>query len=425
MLTRRRLLVAGLGALLPAACRPAPDTPLDPTPATRGPVIGDPDIPPLLIGAPGAPDLARPVLVEFTRQNPSLLARWEQIGGDYAGTLEAQIKTVAAPDVVRVREGQLGRWSHAGLLRPFSDAEIFDQLPGLLFGGARNAAFDPDGALWGVPHYHDAMFLACNRVHLEKVGGTAPTTLEQMAAYARELQLKHSLRNPISVNLAPKINANLPWWGLLKAADVSFERSEADPSNAVAVLEALKGMVIDDGTLDPGIERPDYVRLADGDCAFAIVGAYSGPQLLENQAPIEFAPLPGLWEPGRKSVSWTPLFALTNRPAPHPAAALLAVHLGLIDSHGGFWGPRHFALAGNLPPAYPNLLEETEIRSHFQQWIDPDIFSSVLASAEPVDFLWEPWYQSWEHRCQEAMMAALIGQTGPSSAIAAMRPVNS
>ena len=420
-LTRRQLIAAGLGLLLPAACRPAPGPAPAPTVGPVGLRIGDPDIAPLVIAAPGSSDLARAVLVEFTRQNPSLLARWETVAGDYAAALEARLATAAAPDVVRVREGQLGRWRHAGLLTRFGDDELFAQLPPLLYGGARAAVFDPGGVPWGIPHYHDAMFLAYNQAHLDKVGGRVPDTLEQLAALARDLQSSHSLRNPVSINLAPKANANLPWWGLLKAAGASFADPAAGADGAAAVLSALRAMVVEDGTLDPGIERPDYDRLADGDCAFAIVGAYAGPQLRSGGAPIAFAPLPGLSQPGRGSVCWTPVFALANRPQPHPAGAQLAVHMGAADSSGRLWGPRHFALAGGLPPAYPGLLADPEIGAHFRNWIDPALLAAVLERAEPVDYLWQPWFQAWEHACQALVLDAALGRIEPVAAAAQMR----
>ena len=420
-LSRRRVLAAGLGGLLPVACGPVADAPRGPTVGSVGPTIGDPSIAPLLVAAPGGSELARPVLVEFTRQNPRLLARWEKIEGDYTTALEARFATESAPDVVRVREGQLGRWRHAGLLADFGEDELFEQLPALLFAGARAGAYDPDGVPWGIPHYHDAMFLAYNQAHLALLGGRVPTTLEELAGFARELQARHSLRSPISINLAPKANANLPWWGLLKAAAVSFEHSDASVSGAAAVLDALRGMAVEDGTLDPGIERPDYDRLADGDCAFAIVGAYSGPRLQSGGSPIAFAPLPGVSRPGRRSVCWTPVFALANRPQPHPAGKRLAVHLGSIDKSGEFWGPRHFALAGGLPPAYPSLLRDSSISAHFQRWVDPAVLGSVLEQATPVDFIWRPWFQSWEHRCQELVLGAVLGQTDAVAAAAQMR----
>ena len=415
-LTRRRVLAAGLGGLLSAACAPVAESPSGPAPAPAAPGIGHPDIAPLLVSAPGPSDVARPVLVEFTRQNPSLLARWEQIGGDYAAALEARLGTPTAPDVARVREGQLGRWRHAGLLTRFGDDELFEQLPSLLYPGARAGTFDPDGVPWGIPHYHDAMFLAYNRDHLDRLGGRPPATLSELAGFARELQARHSLRSPVSINLAPKANANLPWWGLLKAAGLSFERSEESVPGATAVLDALRAMVVDDGTLDPGIEHPDYDRLADGDCAFAIVGAYAGPRLLERGAPIAYAPLPGIDQPGLGSVCWTPLFALARRPQHHPAAAQLAVHLGSVDGAGTYWGPRHFALSGSLPPAYPRLMAESAVRSHFGRWADPAVLDSVLERAAPVDFLWRPWFQAWEHRCQEALTDAVLGQVEPAAA---------
>ncbi len=419
-MTRRRVLAAGLGGLLSTACGPAADVPSSPTAAPAGSVIGDPNIAPLLVAAPGDSEVARPVLVEFTRQNPSLLARWEQIGGDYAAVLEARLATESTPDVVRVREGQLGRWRHAGLLAGFGDDELFDQLPALVYEGARAGTFGPDGVPWGVPHYHDAMFLAYNQAHLDRLGGRVPATLAELAGFARELQVRHSLRSPISINLAPKANANLPWWGLLKAAGVSFERSGASASGAAAVLNALRAMAIEDGTLDPGTERPDYDRLADGDCAFAIVGAYSGPRLLSGGAPIAFARLPGVSGPGQGSVCWTPAFALASHPQPHPAAARLATHLGAVDKFGTFWGPRHFALAGSLPPAYPGLLADTAVSAHFQRWVDPNVLNGVLEQAAPVDFLWRPWFLPWEHRCQELVLDAVLGQTESAAAATQM-----
>ena len=418
--TRRRVLGAGLGGLLLAACGSVPDAPLAPTSRPAGLFIGDPNIAPLMVAAPGGSEIARAVLVEFTRQNPRLLARWESVPGDYAGTLETRLGTEAAPDVVRVREGQLGRWRHAGLLASLGDDELFTQLPELLYPGARSGTYDPDGVPWGIPHYHDAMFLAYNRAHLDRLGGRVPATLEELAGFARELQARHLLRNPVSINLAPKANANLPWWGLLKAAAASFEESEASVPAAVAVLDALRVMAVRDGTLDPGIERPDYDRLADGDCAFAVVGAYSGPRLQAGGAPIALAPIPGLSGPGQGSVCWTPVFALASRPRPHPAGARLAVHLGSVDNSGEFWGPRHFALAGSLPPAYPGLFSDTAIREHFQRWVEPDMLHSVLERAEPVDFLWQPWFQPWEHRCQELVMDALLEKIDPVAAAAQM-----
>ncbi len=420
-LTRRRVIIAAAAALLPSACRPAPESASAPTPSAAPLVIGDPVLPPLLVAAPGGAELARPALVEFTRQNPRFLARWEEIGSNFAEVLQARLEAGTAPDVVRIREGQQGRWREAGHLTGFGAENLFEQLPQQLFAGARAAAFDPKGAAWGVPHYHDAMFLAYNRRHLDRLGGRPPSSIDELASFARQLQSQHSLRKPVSFNLAPKANANLPWWGLLKAVGASFAGSGSGDTTAVALLEGLRAMVADDGTLDPGIEGSGYYRLADGDCAFAIVGAYAGPRLQEKGAPIAFAPLPGLNSPAKRSVCWTPLFALANRAEPHPAAPRLAVHLGLTDKSGRLWSPRHFALVGNLPPAYPVLLADAEIRRHFGRWIDPQFLAATLAAAEPVEFLWEPWFLTWEHRCQELMENALFGRSEPGAVIASMR----
>ena len=61
-----------------------------------------------------------------------------------------------------------------------------------------------------------------------------------------------------------------------------------------------------------------------------------------------------------------------------------------------------------LPPAYPAVLDE--VRARFAEWIEPDLLKNVLGSARPVEALWEPWYDTWEHWMQDEVLAAIWGR---------------
>ncbi len=377
----------------------------------------------MYVAAPGGRRVGQPACVEFVRQNPAFLAVWDEIEGDYQRTIEDRFSSGQAPDVFQVREGHLGAWANAGMITGLGRTGVFEQLRNTMFDGAVAGTFHPGGQAAGIPHYHDVMLLAYNRRHLDLLGGSPPSSLDELASFAVELQTQFGIRTPIALNFSPKANANLPWWGLLRASAASLiDQDGADSQMAVNVLAWLRARLVEDATLDGDFATRGYDLIGRGEHSFAIVGSYMAKILASDQfEPVGFAALPGIDRPGAGTVCWTPLFAVAQQNQVNPAAAPLALHLGASDSTGNLWGPRHFAVVGGLPPAHPSLLRDPTVGATFAQHMDLSMLSNQLAVARPVDSLWERWFGAWEHRCQDELIDALWGRQSAAQAIDNMR----
>jgi multiple sugar transport system substrate-binding protein len=427
---RRFLSVGGAGVLLatligcersspaPAvSSTPSADAPAAAIAANQGPIT---PVQMNVMGWPYRQDLFENVLDRFRRLNPDVEVAFREVLNDYGPRVEAAILGDAPSNVVLVRESQAGAWWASSLLRPLSGLASFGQAADKLFPGARGGV-SANGELAGLPFYSDAIVLAYNAATLDAIGAGPPTTWDELLAQAQTIRDRGLSRWPLSLNLSPKLNANLPWWAMVYAAGGSLRTEgddlyNADPADPTPrLLRMLHSYLVDDLILDPDFGESSYSEILDGGPAFALVGTYFArvAATVRNQRgtpPIGFAPVPGLDGPGVATAGWTPFYAVPAT-APEPdTSALLALHLGGIDGTGEFFAPRFWAMNEGLPPAYPAILEDSEVRARFAEWIEPDLLKSVLGAAKPVEALWEPWYDTWEHWMQDEVLAAIWGR---------------
>ena len=428
---RRHFLAAGGASVLLAAltgCERSSALPAAPStpPAGASAVVIAPTPGPIapvqmkIMGWPYRQDLLENVLDRFRRLNPDVEVAFREVLNDYGSRVEAAILGEAPSNVVLVREAQAGAWWGGNLLRPLSGLASFGQVADKLFPGAR-AGVSANGELAGLPFYSDAIVLAYNTATLDAIGGRPPTTWDELLAQAQTIRDRGLSRWPLSLNLSPKLNANLPWWAIVYAAGGRLRTEgdalrNADPADPTPrLLRMLHSYLVDDLILDPDFGESSYSVILDGGPAFALVGTYfarvAATARDQRRSPrIGFAPVPGLDGPGVATAGWTPFYAVPTT-APDPdTSALLALHLGGIDGTGEFFAPRSWAMNEGLPPAYPAVLENSEVRARFAEWIEPDLLKNVLGSARPVEALWEPWYDTWEHWMQEEVLAAIWGR---------------
>ena len=409
-------------ALHPPSSGPAPTPPIpNIVPKLQEPVSLS------LLGWPYRQDLLETVLDRFRQLNPDVRVEFHEVLSDYGPRAQSTILGGEPVNVVLAREGQAGLWWSNRVLTPLSNLSIFSDMAARLFPGARRGV-EVDSDLVGLPFYSDAIFLASNQSMLAEIGADPPETWDQLLTYSRLIRDRGLSRWPLSLNLGPKVNANLPWWAMVYAAGGSLRQPEdalhdAGPSEpAPRLLRMLRSFLVDDLILNPNFGETSYSAILDGGPAFALVGGYlariAAEEFASHRAPlINFSPVPGLDGPGVSTAGWTPFYSVPSTATDLEMSALLALHLGGIDGTGDFFAPRFWALNEGLPPAYPDVLQDSEVQARFQAWLDPAVLHDVLDVARPVQALWEPWFATWEHWMQDELQTALWGRKTDLAAV--------
>tara|TARA_B100001123_G_scaffold355473_1_gene408572 strand:- start:414 stop:1523 length:1110 start_codon:yes stop_codon:yes gene_type:complete len=341
------------------------------------------------------------------------------ISESYQSSVEHQLKSSSAPNIVQVRESQAGQWLTSGLFSALDSQQTFTDLVNRMGPSAR-AGIIAGKIPVGLPYYSDVMMLAYNPQMLEAVDVHPPKTWEELRAYALQIRNAGLSKTPLTLNFSPKVNSNLPWWGMVYAAEGRMRSPNDDlidinpESPEARLLKIIRLMLVDDFTLDPNLGDTSYSAIADGKHAFTIVGSHMAARFNDqntlNSTRIEFTLLPGLDTPGEFTVGWTPFYAMTSQNIDVYDSALLTLHLGGIDSSGEFFSPRKWALEAGLPPAYPEILSHKDVKNRFNSIIDLTTLKQALGAGRPVEALWEPWYRAWEHHMQEEILLAVWGR---------------
>ena len=377
-----------------------------------------------LTGWPFRQDLLHVTLEAFRSQNPLIDVEFLEILNDYRVRLDEMLVSSSAPNVVQVREGQAGAWWSRGLIRPLGEIPAFSDLAGRLRPAAR-AAIGPGNSIAGLPFYSDVMVLAYNRSMIDRIGGRPPNTWEELSFFGRELRDRQISTSPFSLNFSPKVNANLPWWAMLFASGgrlLSNDGSASGSESAVRLLTILRRMFVEDLVIDPSLNATTYSAITSGDHAFALVGTYTARRFAAAKdnlggPDIGFATVPGLDGPGTGTVSWTPFYAVAAGAAEVESSALLALHLGGVDSRGDFFSASFWAQNEGLPPAYPEVLEDARVKDTVGSWIDLEFLNRVQSMGRPPDGIWEPWFETWEHWAQDEVLRSLWGSSTPEDAV--------
>ena len=423
-ISRRRILGAGLGSALALAACGESATEVPPVlPTATAPPLTAPPVPPApaplrLLGWPFRPDLLRERLDAFERYHGDVRVVHEQALRDYpARALEALTRQPSV-DVIQARDGLVGAWWSGRALQSMGTEDAWRAVLDAMWPHARQAV-SVGGQVVGLPYYADVMLLAYNRQLLERLGAPVPRTLEELTDISRDAARRQLVEFGISLNLAPKVFTNLPWWGLVYASGGRLAAPDGPDAAAIAVLEWLRDATAVSHVVDPDFVSATYDALAQERHVFSIVGAHVLRRL--NQAsPGAFgaAPIPGIAAP-LGSVAWTPLYAVAAN-APRPAEAVdLVNYLGGPGPAGDYATAAFWLRQEGLMPAYRQLLERPELQGDLAAWIDPSTLMSILAAARPVERLWERWFLAWEHQLQTQVQAAIFGRQSADAALAA------
>ena len=325
-------------------------------------------------------------------------------------------------DVVQARDGLVGAWWSGRALQTLGAADTWRVVLDAMWPYARQAVTF-GGQVVGLPYYADVMVLAYNRQLLDRVGAPVPSTLEELTDISRDAARRQIVEFGISLNLAPKVFTNLPWWGLVYASGGRLAAPEGPDPAAVAVLEWLRDATAMSNIVDPDFGSATYDALARQEHIFSIVGAHV-LRRLNQAAPGAFgaAAIPGIAAP-LGTVAWTPLYAVAAN-APHPPDAVdLVNYLGGPGPAGDYASAAFWLRQEGLMPAYRPLLERPEIGGDLAGWIDRDALMSILAAARPVERLWERWFLTWEHELQAQVQEAIFGRQSAEAALAAAEAV--
>lgn len=414
----RRSVLAMAAATLLAGCKkeestvgPAKQVTLQPTPINR------PNL--SIAGWPHKPAVLESILDRYRTLNPNSTVTFLPISESYRSTVEKRLKSPSPPNIVQVRESQAGQWLTSGLFSALGSQQTFTDLVNRMGPSAR-AGIIAGKIPVGLPYYSDVMMLAYNPQILEAADVPPPKTWEELRASALQIRKAGLSKTPLTLNFSPKTNSNLPWWGMVYAAGGRMRSPNDDlidinpKSPEARLIRIIRLMLVDDFTLDPNLGDTTYSTIAKGEHAFAIVGSHMAARFNDenaaNSTRIEFTLLPGLDEPGEFTVGWTPFYAMTSQDVDIYDSALLTLHLGGIDSSGEFFSPRQWALEVGLPPAFPEILDHTDVKNRFESIIDLNTLKQALGSGRPVEALWEPWYRAWEHHMQEEILLAAWGR---------------
>jgi len=375
-----------------------------------------------LLGWPFRPDLVRQRLDDFERYRGDLRVLHEQAQQDYpARALEALTRQPSV-DVVQARDGLVGAWWSGRALQTMGAEDTWRVVLDAMWPHARQAV-TLGGQVVGLPYYADVMLLAYNRQLLERVGASPPATLEALTDLCRNAARRQICEFGISLNLAPKVFTNLPWWGLVYASGGRLAAPDGPDPAAVAVLEWLRDATAVSNVVDPDFSSATYDALAREQHIFSVVGAHVLRRL--NQAlPGAFgvAPIPGIASPVG-TVAWTPLYAVAaNAPRPTDAVDLVS-YLGGPGPGGDYASAAFWLRQEGLIPAYRPVLERPEITADLAAWVDPSALMSILAAARPVERVWERWFLTWEHALQAQVQAAIFGRQSAEGALAAAEDV--
>ncbi len=390
-----------------------------PTAAPTEPTAGVADAQALsLIGWPFRPDLLRQRLSEFEQSRPGVSVRHDQALRNYPTRAASALAGDPPVDVAQVRAGLTGSWLADGALRPLGTEREWSATVDAMWPHAR-ASTVRHGSVVGLPFYSGVMVLAYNRRLLDRVGAPVPSTLEELTAVSIAAVQQRAVEFPISLNLAPKTFANLPWWGLVYAAGGSLQRPDGPDPAAIATLEWLHNAIAVDRIVDPAFMETTYEALALEKHLFAIVGAYVLKRL-NAAAPGTFgvAPIPGVDAPAG-TVAWTPAYTANVRSRHPELAAELVRFLGGRDDSGDFPSASFWLRSEGLIPAYPEVLRRQDERGSMAAWIDPDRLDEILASARPLEGAWAPWFLTWEHEMQALVHEAVFGQREAEDALQA------
>ena len=424
------MIGAGVGAALAfAACgEAAPDVTPAPSPIPTAPPPAPP-VPPApapallrLLGWPFRPDLLRQRLDDFERYRGDVRVLHEQAERDYPTRALEALTHQPSVDVVQARDGLVGAWWSGRALQTLGAADTWRVVLDAMWPYARQAVTF-GGQVVGLPYYADVMVLAYNRQLLDRVGAPVPSTLEELTDISRDAARRQIVEFGISLNLAPKVFTNLPWWGLVYASGGRLAAPEGPDPAAVAVLEWLRDATAMSNIVDPDFGSATYDALARQEHIFSIVGAHV-LRRLNQAAPGAFgaAAIPGIAAP-LGTVAWTPLYAVAAN-APHPPDAVdLVNYLGGPGPAGDYASAAFWLRQEGLMPAYRPLLERPEIGDDLAGWIDRDALKSILAAARPVERLWERWFLTWEHELQAQVQEAIFGRQSAEAALAAAEAV--
>ncbi|MCY3784909.1 MAG: extracellular solute-binding protein [Chloroflexi bacterium] len=426
--SRRRVLGAGLGAAALVACgEAAPEATPAPSPIPTPPPTAPPPQPPApaqlrLLGWPFRPDLLRQRLDAFERYRGDVRVLHEQAQHDYPVRALEALTRLPSVDVVQARDGLVGAWWSGRALQTMGAEDTWRVVLDAMWPHARQSV-TLGGQVVGLPYYADVMLLAYNRQLLDRVGAPVPSTLEELTDVCRDAARRQIVEFGISLNLAPKVFTNLPWWGLVYASGGRLAAPDGPDPAAVAVLEWLRDASAVSNVVDPDFGLATYDALAREQHIFSIVGAHVLRRL--NQAsPGAFgvAPIPGIASP-LGTVAWTPLYSVAAN-TPRPADAVdLVNYLGGPGPAGDYASAAFWLQQEGLIPAYRQLLDRPEVEGDLAAWIDPNALTSILAAARPVERLWERWFLSWEHELQIQVQEAIFGRQSADGALAAAEAV--
>ena len=369
-----------------------------------------------LLGWPYRPDLLRERLDTFESYRGNVRVIHQQALRDYPVRALTSLAQEPFVDVVQTRDGLVGAWWSGRALQTMGDERSMEDVLDAMWPHARQAT-SFDGQVVGLPYYSDAMVLAYNQRLLNQVGAPVPQTLEELTDISLSGAHQRVFEFGISLNLAPKVFTNLPWWGLVYASGGRLATLDGPDPAAIAVLEWLRDASAVTRVIDPDFASATYDALSLERNMFAIVGAHVLRRL--NQAsPGTFAAaaIPGITGP-LGTVAWTPLYSVATN-ATHPTvAADLVRFLGGPGPSGDFATAQFWLKHEGLIPAYRDVLVGADAQASLTRWIDPEVLTTILMGARAIENQWERWFLTWEHAMQVQVQAAIFGDKTAEAAL--------
>lgn len=326
-------------------------------------------------------------------------------------------------DASQTSPATIGAYNDQGFIEPLND------LPGAQeyiddFTDVIKASCVFDGQLLAMPFMTAVWGWNYNAELVDKLGGTLPTSLEEMDEMAAKAVADNVSQHPYV------------WCAVSQAEHVTFTWYALTWSRGSAMFGADKKPLLGEGsearealrwwakTFADGLSDPSSLNLSMNASAqaFSTGGhVFRGPTQHYGIAIIndpEQSPIAGqgrMWSgpQGYRTITSSHLVFMPTAYSDKEWAWKLVQYLGGKTQDGEYTMAKRLANVAMFGPGYKSLVDSPVVTEDWKRWADPDVYTQLLQNAtntfDVVPVFFEPWYQEWNTQAIAQVQSALTG----------------
>ncbi len=355
---------------------------------------------------------------QFEAANPGIKVNvTDYTWPDYHDSLVLRFRSGTTTDVIYGGQDWLPAWAAAGFLAPLD--EIAPEQIASFRGELADFTISDmtyDGQLYGLPYYADTISFLYNAKILEEAGIAVPTTWDEVAAAARQLN-----EGGMEMPIVYEFNQELPnffdafvaqIYG--RGGDLFDENGEAifdDPENAAfQQLAWLRDMIADDLVAFENHESTVITAMNTGNHAFTIVynyvlAAMNNAAEQPRAGEFQLARMPG---EAQSTLGFTKFYAITTQAAEDEARREAAWKFVEFMAGPPYAVAKRWAVEKGLGFGQLPLLEDQDVIDAWSGWVDMDTLKAQVESARAGT--WTEWTAIWAAQFRPMMAQAMIGE---------------